>query len=71
VNDANTVQARIHLEEAQEEGIWEQEMRAVRCALSRARLKIRSFGIDISSILATGYILMIAMEHEEALEAGD
>jgi hypothetical protein len=65
VNDASIADARRHLEEAQEDGIWDQEMRAVRCALSRARLKVRSFGIDISSILATGYILMIAIEAEQ------
>lgn len=50
---------RRRLIEAQAEGIWDQEMRPVRGALSRARLKLRPFGIDISSILATGYILMI------------
>jgi hypothetical protein len=71
VDETTTTQARIHLEDAQETGIWDQEMRSVRCALSRARLKIRSFGIDISSILATGYILMIAIEAEEALAVGD
>jgi hypothetical protein len=65
VNEANTADARIHLQEAQEDGTWDQEMRPVRCALSRARLKVRSFGIDISSILATGYILMIAVEAEQ------
>jgi hypothetical protein len=47
-----------YLQEALQEGIWDQEMRPVRNVLSRARLKIRSFGIDISSILETGYILM-------------
>jgi hypothetical protein len=57
--------------EAQENGVWDQEMRPIRCALSRARLKMRTFGIDISSILATGYILMMAMEPEEMLEAGN
>lgn len=67
VNEDGTALARIHLQEAQEDGIWDQEMRPVRCALSRTRLKIRSFGIDISSILATGYILMIAVEAKEAV----
>ncbi|MBE3558573.1 MAG: hypothetical protein IMW89_05025 [Ktedonobacteraceae bacterium] len=51
---------RRRLQEAQEEGVWDQEMRPVRGALSRARLKLRPFGIDVSSILATGYILMIS-----------
>ena len=63
--EENIAEAHDHLEDAEVEGTWEQEMRAVRCALSRTRLKIRSFGIDISSILATGYILMIANEPAE------
>ena len=71
VDDASTADARRHLEEAQEDGVWDQEMRAVRCALSRARLKVRSFGIDISSILATGYILMIAVEAEQPVAVGN
>ncbi len=53
-------EAREHLEDALEEGMWDQEMRPIRCALSRTRVKMRTFGVDISSILATGYILMIA-----------
>jgi hypothetical protein len=69
-NDDNTAQARIHLQDAQEDGTWEQEMRPVRCALSRTRLKVRSLGIDISSILATGYILMIAVEAEQPVTVG-
>jgi len=70
VNEDSIADARKHLQGAQEDGIWDQEMRPVRCALSRARLKIRSFGIDISSILATGYILMIAIEAEQAVAVG-
>ena len=50
---------RQRLQEAQEAGVWDQEIRPIRGALSRARLKLRPFGIDISSILSTGYILMI------------
>ena len=34
-------------------------MRPVRNVLSRVRFKMRSFGIDITSILETGYILMV------------
>ncbi len=49
---------RERLQEAMLEGIWDQEMRPVRNVLSRTRLKMRSFGFDISSILETGYILM-------------
>lgn len=70
VNETSTADARRHLEEAQEDGVWDQEMRPVRCALSRARIKVRNFGIDISSILATGYILMIAIEAEQPLAVG-
>ncbi len=50
--------ARKRLQDAQESGIWDLEMRPVRNVLSRTRLKARSFGIEISSILETGYILM-------------
>jgi hypothetical protein len=54
------------------EGTWDQEMRPVRCALSRTRLKMRTFNVDISSILSTGYILLISQpdiyEEEEEYE---
>jgi hypothetical protein len=69
--------AREHLDEAMEDGTWDQEMRPIRCALSRTRVKMRTFNVDISSILATGYILMLASkgmreereeEEEERLE---
>ena len=46
------------LHEAQLEGVWDQEMRPVRNVLSRTRLKMRTFGIEIASILETGYVLM-------------
>ena len=57
--EKTVLRARHRLQEAQETGVWDQEIRPLRGALSRARLKLRPFGIDISSILATGYILMI------------
>lgn len=60
VSDEVVEQSRQRLNEVMENGMWDQEMRAVRDALSRARLKLRSFGIDVSSILATGYILMLS-----------
>jgi hypothetical protein len=53
-------QSRKKLDRAIADGSWDQEMRAVRDALSRTRIKLRHFGIDISSILSTGYILMLA-----------
>jgi hypothetical protein len=51
------------LQETLDLGTWDQEMRPVRGALSRLRLKLRIFGIDVSSILATGYILMFSEAH--------
>jgi hypothetical protein len=50
---------RQHLQEAQEAGVWDQEIRPIRGALSRSRLKLRSWGIDIQPILVTGYMLII------------
>lgn len=67
-SEADITRAREHLEKAMEEGSWDQEMRPVRCALSRTRLKMRSFNVDISSILATGYILLIAGQPDEEEE---
>jgi len=62
VTELTIASCRQHLQRAQELGSWDQEMRPVRGALSRARLKLRAFGIDISSIMATGYILLIDTE---------
>lgn len=59
INEKNVARCRERLQEAMEEGIWDQEMRPVRNVLSRTRFKMRSFGFDISSILETGYILML------------
>ncbi|HZU00424.1 MAG TPA: hypothetical protein VFA10_12210 [Ktedonobacteraceae bacterium] len=58
VTEATVERCREHLQEAQEEGIWDQEMRPMRNVLSRARLKLRTFGIEVSTIVETGYILM-------------
>lgn len=57
--EKTVARCRQRLQDAQEAGVWDQEIRPIRGALSRSRLKLRPFGIDISSILATGYILMI------------
>lgn len=57
---ASTIaRCRNHLLEAQEAGVWDQEIRPTRNAISRARLKLRAFGIDVHSILDTGYLLSI------------
>jgi len=50
---------RQRLYEALERGTWDQQLRPLRNVLSRTRVKLRAFGIDISSILETGYILII------------
>ena len=50
---------RIQLQDALEDGCWDQQLRPVRNVLSRIRFKLRGFGLDIVSILETGYILMI------------
>jgi hypothetical protein len=57
VTETTVARCRELLEEAQEEGVWDQEMRPVRNVLSRARLKMHSFGIDIISVHETGYML--------------
>ena len=44
-NEAAVARARKRLLEAQDAGIWDQEMRPVRNVLSRTRLKTRAFGI--------------------------
>jgi hypothetical protein len=57
VTEATVDRCRKLLEEAQEEGIWDQEMRPVRNVLSRARIKLHNFGLDIISVHETGYML--------------
>ena len=65
VTESAIQRCRQRLHEAQLEGVWDQEMRPVRNVLSRARLKMRSFGIEISSILETGYVLMHLSERKQ------
>jgi hypothetical protein len=64
ISDATVERSRQKLYEAQLSGVWDQEMRPVRNVLSRTRLKVRSFGIEISSILETGYVLMVLSERK-------
>jgi len=58
VTELTIARCRQRLQEAQEVGIWDQEMRPVRNVLSRTRLKMHTFDLDILSILETGYVLM-------------
>lgn len=58
VTEASIERCRQRLQEAQDEGVWDHTMRPVRNVLSRTRLKMRSVGVEIASILETGYVLM-------------
>jgi len=58
VTESTIARCRQRLHEAQKQGVWDQEMRPVRNVLSRTRLKMHSFRLDIFSILETGYVLM-------------
>lgn len=60
VTEAVVERCRDQLQEAMEDGVWDQQMRPVRNVLSRIRFKMRSFHIDITSILETGYVLMLS-----------
>ena len=58
ITETTIERSRKRLQEAQVEGVWDQEMRPVRNVLSRTRMKMRNFGVEIASILETGYVLM-------------
>lgn len=58
VTEHTVARARERLREAVEYGTWDHEMRPVRNVLSRARFKLRDFGMDVLSILETGYMLI-------------
>jgi hypothetical protein len=59
ITETTIENCRIQLLDAQEAGCWDQQLRPVRNVLSRIRFKLRGFGLDIISILETGYILMV------------
>lgn len=59
ITDEAVELCRQQLYRALERGTWDQQLRPLRNVLSRTRMKLRPFGIDISSILETGYILII------------
>jgi hypothetical protein len=60
VTERTIDRCRVRLLKALEDGTWEQETRPIRNVLSRVRIKLRIFGINIVSILETGYILKAA-----------
>ena len=59
ITDETVGHCRQLLYRALEEGVWDQQLRPLRNVLSRTRFKLRPFGIDISAILETGYILLV------------
>jgi hypothetical protein len=59
ITDETVELCRQRLYEALEKGTWDQQLRPLRNVLSRTRMKLRPFGFEISSILETGYMLMI------------
>ena len=63
--EATIARCRQRLHEAQRLGVWDSEMRPVRNVLSRTRLKMHSFGLDIISILETGYVLMPTARYKQ------
>ncbi len=59
VTEMIVARCRQRLQNALDIGTWDQEMRPVRNVLSRTRLKLRTFGVHITSILETGCILRL------------
>lgn len=68
VTEKTIARARQRLQEALDYGTWDHEMRPVRNVLSRTRMKLKDFGLDIVSILETGYMLMVIPRRVEAKE---
>jgi hypothetical protein len=69
VNDETVERCRLQLQDALAAGVWDQQMRPIRNVLSRVRFKMRSFGVDIISILETGYVLMVKAPIDQARPA--
>jgi hypothetical protein len=62
-NEITVAYWRSRLQEATDAGILDMEMRPLRNALSRTRFKTRACGIEITSILETGYIVRSVSHH--------
>src|SRR5260370_1014835 len=58
ITEATIERCRKRLQDAQDEGVWDQEMRPVRNVLSRTRLKIRGVEVAIPAILTPAYVLI-------------
>jgi hypothetical protein len=57
LTDAQVERYRQRLQEARAAGVGDYELRPMRNILSRTRLRLRKFGIEVCSILDTGYML--------------
>lgn len=55
--EAAIERCRKQLHAAEETGTWDQLVRPMRGNLSRVRFKLRLIGLDVVSLLSTGYIL--------------
>lgn len=58
LTDPIVARSRKRLEAMRKQGRCDEEMRPVRNVLSRTRLKLQAFSIDVKSILDTGCLLM-------------
>jgi hypothetical protein len=58
VTDTSIAQSRQHLQEAQSQGTWLQELRPIRRAISSLRAKLSSFRLGISNIREGGCSLI-------------
>jgi hypothetical protein len=68
ITEATIDRCRRHLQDALEDGVWDQQMRPVRNVLSRVRFKLRNIPgrLDIVSILETGYVLLVGAKASSA-----
>jgi|GEM_PF-6844800 hypothetical protein len=57
--ERNLTIARQRLQEAIACDVWDEEMQPIRNVLSRTLCKLKSFGLDICSVLEVGYLLVI------------
>lgn len=62
VTDKVIARCRERLQQAREDDAWDLEIRSVRNTLSRVRIKARVLGMEISSILDTGYLLRVVRQ---------
>jgi hypothetical protein len=59
--------ARPRLQAALEHGGWDKEMRPVRNAISRTRLKLNAMGLDVLNVFQLGYILVARLALRQGL----